>query len=186
MKTTRLIDRAGILVCILLFLAGNANASEGKSVDGVYLKATVRTPVQMAAFYEARGFPQKATELLAKYCFVTVIARNRSNRVVWLEPARWIIRADNGRISRPLTPGEWTKLWDSVGLPAAQRAAFQWTQLPGSRDLQPHEPVGGNLSFRRFPGKFTLQMEFATGRGRDGRPIQAEFPGLSCDIDSSP
>jgi hypothetical protein len=182
LKTTRLIGVGGILACTLFLFSGNASAVEGKTVDGVYLKATVRTPVQMAAFYEARGFPVKATALLAKYCFVTVIVRNRSNRLVWLEPAHWIIRSENGHISHPLTPAEWNKQWDRVGLPAAQRATFQWTQLPGSRDLQPHEPVGGNMSFRRFPGKFTLEMKFATGQERNGKPIRAEFSGLSCDI----
>lgn len=135
----------------------------------------------MSAFYEARGFPPKATALLSGFCFVTVIIRNRSDKVVWLEPARWKIQTDQGRIVSPLAPEDWGRQWDKVGLPAAQRATFQWTQLPKSRDLQPHEPVGGNLTLRRFPGKFKLKMVFATGEERDGKPIRAEIPGLSCD-----
>ncbi|MGW8247036.1 MAG: hypothetical protein ACWGOV_02905 [Acidiferrobacterales bacterium] len=181
MKTTRLIGVGGILACSLFLFVGNTNAVEGKTVDGVYLKATVRTPVQMAAFYEARGFPVKATALLAKYCFVTVILRNRSNQVVWLEPARWSIQANDGRVVTPRSLEEWNKEWEAVGLPAAQRAAFQWTQLPKSRDLQPHEPVGGNIAFRRFTGEFSLKMDFATGPERGGTPIRAEFTGLNCD-----
>jgi len=114
---------------------------------------------------------------------VTVVIRNHSDRVVWLEPARWTVETEAGQVASPLTPGEWGAEWDQVGLPAAQRATFQWTQLPRSRDLQPHEPVGGNLAFRRFPGKFTLKMTFATGKARDGKPIRAEIPGLSCKVD---
>jgi len=138
----------------------------------------------MAAFYEARGFPVNATALLAKYCFVTVIVRNRSNQVVWLEPAQWRLEREDGQVAFPLTPGEWSELWDTVGLPAAQRAAFQWTQLPKSRDLQPQEPVGGNISFRRFSGKFTLKMAFVTGQQRDGKPVRAVFSGLDCNSGS--
>jgi len=166
----------------LALQVSGAKADTGQTIDGVYLKATVRTPVQISAFYEARGFPPGATALLSKYCFVTVIIRNRSERVVWLEPARWTVETEAGQVASPLTPGEWGKQWDTVELPAAQRATFQWTQLPSSRDLQPHEPVGGNLSLRRFPGKFTLKMIFATGKVRDGKPIRAEIPGLSCDV----
>ncbi len=32
-------------------------------------------------------------------------------------------------------------------LPQANRSTFGWTQLPAVRDLQPDEPVGGNLVF---------------------------------------
>ena len=181
LKTTRLIGVGGILACTLFLFVGNTNAVEGKTVNGVYLKATVRTPVQMAAFYEARGFPANATALLAKYCFVTVIVRNRSDRVVWLEPARWSIQASDGRVAAPRTLEDWTREWEAVGLPGAQRAAFQWTQLPKTRDLQPHEPVGGNIAFRRFTGEFSLKMVFATGPERGGAPIRAEFTGLNCD-----
>ena len=172
----------GILACTLLIFAGNTNAVEGKTVDGVYLKATVRTPVQMAAFYEARGFPPEATSLLSKFCFVTVIIRNRSDQVVWLEPSRWTIETHDNQIFSPLTPEDWSQQWDTVGLAAAQRATFQWTQLPKIRDLQPHEPVGGNLTLRRFPGKFKLKMVFATGEKREGKPVRAEIPGLTCDV----
>lgn len=184
LKTISRVFVAVVIYGMLVMQAGNAVAANGKTVDGVYLKATVRTPVQMAAFYEARGFPVKATALLAKYCFVTVIVRNRSNRVVWLEPAHWVVQAENGPVAAPLTPEEWSKQWDVAGLPPAQRSTFQWTQLPRSRDLQPHEPVGGNIAFRRFSGKFSLKMEFATGPEREGKPIRAEFTGLDCGTGS--
>ena len=166
----------------LALLGRGANADTGQTIESVFLKATVRTPVQMSAFYEARGFPPKATALLSKYCFITVIIRNRSNQVVWLEPARWTIETEDNRIFSPLTPEDWGQQWDTVGLAAAQRATFQWTQLPKIRDLQPHEPVGGNLTLRRFPGKFKLKMVFATGEKREGKPVRAEIPGLTCDV----
>lgn len=174
------------LVLELALLASGVKADTGQTIEGVYLKATVRTPVQMSAFYEARGFPPGATALLSKYCFITVIVRNHSDRVVWLEPARWTAKTGDGRVDSPLTPEEWSRQWDRAGLAAAQRATFQWTQLPKSRDLQPNEPVGGNLTLRRFPGKFTLNMVFATGEAREGEPIRAEIPGLSCDVGPGP
>lgn len=186
LKTTSRICLAGYLAWVFLLISGETAAAEGQLVDGVYLKATVRTPVQMTAFYEARGFPARATAILGKYCFVTVIVRNRSDRVVWLEPGRWTIKAEDGHVTAPMTPAAWSKEWNDVVLPAAQRATFQWTQLPKSRDLQPHEPVGGNLAFHGFTGKFALKMQFATGAMRDGRPIRAEFRGLSCGKDPEP
>jgi len=158
--------------------------TEGKTVDQVYLRANVRTPDQMAAFYEARGFPVKALEILRSYCFVTIIVRNQSNRVVWLEPLSWEISMANGNKARPMSRDDWERVWDSIALPAAQRSTFKWTQLPKSRDLRPHEPVGGNLAFRRFEGKFSLKMKFETGPERKGTPIRAEIGGLSCTIAS--
>jgi len=181
LKTTSRAFVATVIVGALLTQAGNAvAAANGKTVDGVYLKATVRTPVQIAAFYEARGFPGNALAVLENYCFVTVVVRNRSNRVVWLEPARWSIQAGEGREISLRTLEEWSREWKSIGLPAAQQSAFQWTQLPQARDLQPNEPVGGNIAFPRFSGDFSLKMEFATGPGRDGSPIQAVFTGMDC------
>ena len=166
----------------IALLTSIASADTGQTIEGVYLKATVRTPIQMSAFYEARGFPPEATSLLSKFCFVTVIIRNRSDQVVWLEPSRWTIETHDNQIFSPLTPEDWSEQWDTVGLAAAQRATFQWTQLPKSRDLQPHEPVGGNLTLRRFRGKFKLKMVFATGEKREGKPVRAEIPGLTCDV----
>lgn len=182
LKTTS----AGSGLCCLLLLAlaqaprSAQAAADGQTVDGLYLKATVRSPVQISAFYEARGFPAQATTLLARHCFITVIVRNRSDRVVWLEPGRWAIRGGEGNTVTPLSPGYWERQWDKIGLSAAKRSTFRWSQLPQSRDLQPHEPVGGNLSIPRIPGDFTLDTAFATGSGGSGPVIRARFPGLRC------
>ncbi len=40
-----------------------------------------RAPEQMAAFYEARGFPQNAIDLITDTCFVTVHIENKSQQV---------------------------------------------------------------------------------------------------------
>lgn len=172
------------MVVSLLLAAGSVfspvSADDGKTVDGVYFRAKVRTPDQMAAFYEARGFPAGALKQLNKYCFITVIVRNRSNRVVWLEPSRWRARSGSGTLMHPMSPSDWRKQWDAVSLPAAQRSTFQWTQLPESRDLRPHEPVGGNLAFPGIKGKFRLELRLDTGADRHGPPIRTYFDGLNC------
>ena len=47
------------------------------------------TAEQTAAFYEARGFPGEAIDIITTTCFVTVHVRNRSRKVIWLDTGRW-------------------------------------------------------------------------------------------------
>ena len=47
---------------------------------GLYMFVRLHTPDQMAAFYEARGFPREAIERLRQTCFVMAHVENRGKR----------------------------------------------------------------------------------------------------------
>ena len=130
---------------------GGVLVREGYMVenDDLLVVLRPRTPEQMAAFYEARGFPQAALEHVSDACFVTVHIRNRSKRVIWLDLSAWRFSSDGQPLAR-LDRDHWQAQWDEIRLRQASRSTFGWTLLPEIRDLQPDEPVGGNLV---FPGR---------------------------------
>jgi len=138
-----------------------------------------RTPEQMAAFYEARGFPAAAIARIRTTCFVTVHIENRSRRVIWLEPDRWKITS-HGEILPRLDDVYWETQWDAIELPQANRATFGWTQLPAVRDLQPDEPVGGNIVLPGTTATFNLDAYFQTGKDRRGDLLMVRFENIAC------
>jgi len=146
------------------------------------IRVSPRAAPQIAAFYEARGFPVPAVKLISGHCFIGVTLKNDTDKVVWLEPGRWrIIETDNPATeSQPLDRHYWQQRWREIGLAASKQATFRWTQLPESRDLQPQEPVGGNIAIPATARPFALELRFATGRERSGPEIRRRFDGLRC------
>ena len=101
--------------------------------------------------------------------------------MVWLERSGFRFRSrDRGDAWTAQPLDYWLAQWKQINVPASARAAFRWPQLPEMRDLQPNEPVGGNLSFARRTGDFDLEIHLATGKDRQGTPLMAHFSGLSC------
>ena len=156
-----------------------AAADTGTS-PSLELRASPRSPDQIAAFYEARGFPRNAIEALTQTCFVTVSFHNRSGDVVWLEPSRWRFVDERGREVKRRDRTYWNALWESLGVPMANRATFGWTQLPEVRDLRPSEPVGGNVALLPPSGRFRIEARFATGAHKQGKDILVTLDNLFC------
>ncbi|MCR4301379.1 MAG: hypothetical protein NUV51_07190 [Sulfuricaulis sp.] len=148
--------------------------------SGIKLHTSPRSPEQIAAFYEARGFPNTAIEALTQTCFVTVSFHNRSGDVVWLELSRWRFVDEHGREVKRRNRAYWNALWEKLGVPMANRATFGWTQLPEVRDLRPSEPVGGNVALLPPSGRFRLEARFATGAHKQGKEIIVILDDLSC------
>jgi hypothetical protein len=138
-----------------------------------------RTPEQMAAFYEARGFPAAAIERIKATCFITVHIENHGKRVIWMEPDTWKF-SSKGRSLQRLGSNYWETQWDAVGLQQANRSTFGWTQLPAVRDLQPNEPVGGNIVLPGTTGNFDLEAHFQTGQDRRGKLLEVRFENVAC------
>jgi len=138
-----------------------------------------RTPGQMAAFYEARGFPPAAIAKIRATCFVTVHIENHSQTVIWMEPDNWKFSSKDKPLQR-LDSSYWETQWDAIGLQQANRSTFGWTQLPAVRDLQPNEPVGGNIVFPGTTGSFDLEAVFQTGQDRRGRQLEVHFENVAC------
>jgi hypothetical protein len=147
--------------------------------DDILMVIIPRSSEQMAAFYEARGFPETALELITSACFVTVHIENKSERVIWLETANWHLSSNDMALQR-LGKDHWDNRWDEINLPLANRATFAWTQLPVQRDLQPDEPVGGNIVLEGNIRKFNLEAHFPTGRDKRGGMLEVRFQDIEC------
>jgi hypothetical protein len=147
--------------------------------DDLLMVLMPHTPDQITAFYEARGFPKTALELISDTCFVTVHIENKSRRVIWLETANWSLSSNN-RTIRQRSEEDWDALWDEISLPLANRATFGWTQLPEQRDLQPDEPVGGNIVLDGDIRKFNLEAHFLTGAHKRGGMLKIRFQDIDC------
>ena len=147
--------------------------------DDMLMVLMPHTPEQIAAFYEARGFPKNALDLISKTCFVTVHIENKSNRIIWLETVNWDLSSNQQTLQR-LGKDYWDARWDEIKLPLANRATFGWTQLPVQRDLQPDEPVGGNIVLHGDIGKFNLKARFLTGKDKRGGLLEVRFQDIEC------
>ena len=137
------------------------------------------TAEQTAAFYEARGFPREAIDIIKSTCFVTVHVRNRGKQVIWLDTGHWSFTHD-GKPLRHLDKSWWDAQWARIDLRQASRSTFGWTQLPLQRDLQPDEPVGGNIVLPGDTRRFDMTLRMATGADRRGEPVILEFSDVEC------
>lgn len=174
-----------LLALYSLLLVAQARAMEkpypGPFVENEDMLMVLRplTPGQITAFYEARGFPKAALDRLRNACFVTAHIKNRSERVIWLETENWkftVAGKPVQHISKPL----WTKWWDDIDLPDANRSTFGWTQLPQVRDLQPDEPVGGNIILASDIAQFDLLARFYTGQDKRAGMLEIQFKDIKC------
>jgi hypothetical protein len=155
------------------------------SIENEQLSMFLRlnSPEQIAAFYEARGFPREAIERLRRTCFVMAHVENRGREIVWLELDNWRFVAASGEIRR-LDRQYWDGVWNEIDLPQAKRSTFGWTQLPEVRDLRPGEPVGGNMILPATDGAFTLEADFHTGRDKRKGMLRLRFTDLHCARDT--
>jgi len=182
-----------LFACLLPFyglvpfhaVAAGGAAPPDPSVENkdIFMQLRPRTAEQMAAFYEARGFPELAIGHIKQACFVTAIIKNKSNRVIWLDLNDWHFETPGGELRRH-DRDDWDALWQKIDLPQAYRSTFGWTQLPVVRDLQPGEGVGGNITLPRGAEAFTLQADFFTGKTRRLGMISLRFENIHCPEDA--
>lgn len=151
-----------------------------KTSQGLEIRIRPLTPLQMAAFYEARGFPASATHELNKACFMTFSVLNSRRDIVWLELDRLVLRDKTGKTIPLLSKAYWDQRWHALKVPAAARTAFRWTRLPHSRDLHADEPVGGNIAFLPQNGPFSIEARFFLGSNKDKGDIKIRLSGLIC------
>ncbi len=162
----------------LFWLPTTAQTADARIVrDGMVLSIGMRHAEGVGAFYAARGFPKTMLEAIGQTCFVGVGLYNERRDTLWLELANWRFTAADGRPVRRITRPEWDARWQAMNAPYAARATFDWTQLPESRDLQPGEPVGGNVAMLAPAGEFSLTARFRTG---SGEVLEVTVPGLRC------
>jgi hypothetical protein len=142
-----------------------------------------RTPQQISAFYEARGFPKPALELLRNLCFITVSFKNKSREIIWLDLNQWRFYTKNSVVLR-IRRQEWPARWERLEIPRGLQATFHWTLLPESLDFRPQEAEGGNIILPRIDGPMTLIASFPTGRNQQGPPLKFTLQNLTCATDT--
>ena len=187
------ITRLTSLFAALLLAAGLLQAApwkDGEKPPGPYVEndrlfmlLRLHTPEQISAFYEARGFPPGSLERIRQTCFITAHIDNKSNDVLWLETANWRITQAGEPVGR-LGRDHWNRVWDEIGLPQANRSTFGWTQLPDVRDLQPTEPVGGNIVLPRNGRPYSITANFHTGADKQGPLKTIVFKDIKCIRDT--
>lgn len=179
---------AGIFLTLLFY--GYASAADkpyrGPFVENDQLLVVLipHTTEQMAAFYEARGFPRNAIDRIKTTCFVTVHIENKSRSTIWLEQKNWRTTSNNKPLPR-LGRDYWNAQWNEIDLPLAKRSTFGWTQLPAVRDLQPGEPVGGNIVFPGSTGTFDLEARFYVGNNKRSGMLVTRFENIQCPQDQA-
>jgi hypothetical protein len=179
-----------LLLCFLILALPLGSSQAARPDRQVYetgtLKLTVipRTPQQMAAFYEGRGFPRKAIELTRTACFFTIGIHNKTQDILWLETANWQFQTVTGPLKR-ITRDEWKQRWQQLGLALPYQSTFRWTLLPAGLDFQPGEREGGNITLPRTDKPFSLRAAFATGKDKQGPRIEVEITDLRCAEDPS-
>lgn len=160
-------------------LAAEWNPPHKFKSDDIRLGASPRTPSQMAAFYEGRGFPAEAIEATTQYCFITIGMRNTGKQKIWLDLANWRFYDAKGEISRKGRE-QWKQTWESLDVPLSKQATFNWTTLPETRDLHRDEPVGGNVTLTPTYTPFTIEAKFATGEDKQGKPLVVKIENIRC------
>ena len=134
------------VILTLLLAASTAGAADRHQLktEDYRLSISPRGPEQIGAFYEARGFPKQAVDILKQQCYMTVFFHNTSANIIWLDLGNWRFRTDAGELPRR-DRAYWQKRWQAEGLPQRYRSTFRWTLMPERLDYRPDEREGGNL-----------------------------------------
>ena len=174
------------LFCSVSYADSPVEKKKKKNVyedNEVYLRSIYRSPEQIAAFYEGREFPQAAINRITQSCYVTIILKNKTSDVLWLELDNWEFHQGKTQIFRYKRP-YWNKQWDEINLKQAFRSTFGWTLMPDVRDLRAGEGVGGSIPIPMQSEKFSITLNFATGKDKKGKIKSVTLPDIHCKSDS--
>ncbi len=138
-----------------------------------------RTPEQIGAFYEGRGFSKAMVNKLKQQCFITVGIHNKSRQVIWLDLANWTFTNSEGEFKRT-TRAHWKAVWQKMAIPLAHQSTFRWTLLPEKLDFRANEHEGGNIILPFLNKPFTLQAHFKTKTDKSGEAFSIQINNLKC------
>ncbi len=156
--------------------AKNKAQYENKQIK---IRFSSRTPEQIAAFYEGRGFSKAMVNKLKPLCFITVGIRNKSRDVIWLDLANWRFKNTEGEFKQ-FNRTYWKSLWKQMNIPLAHQSTFRWTLLPETLDFRPNEHEGGNIILPFSDKPFTLQAQFKTKADKSGKRFTIQVNNLQC------
>lgn len=171
---------AGIgVLLLLLLLPVSIQAEPDYESDRLVVNLTPRTPQQIAAFYEARGFSDAMIGILREHCFITVFIENKTRDILWLDLDHWQFSNGDGPIVRR-DRHHWKARWQNMDVPLAHQSTFRWTLLPEQLGFLPDEREGGNIILPRDDQPITLSARFDTGEQREGEPIEVKLENVRC------
>lgn len=155
--------------------------------DSIVFRIVRRSPKQIAAFYEGRGFDKKAIEELQKTCGIAVIVQNKTDDILWLELDNWqfytrdkVGGSDQQQLFARFNRDYWQKQWQKINLSPAHRSTFGWTLMPELRDLRPDEGVGGNVTLPYQTKEFSIKALFHTGPTKQGKDKLVTLDKIRC------
>ena len=170
---------------LLLLLPGGIHAQDEElrhDSPRLTVQLGPRTPEQIAAFYEARGFQADMIELLRRQCYLTVFIHNKSEDILWLDLQQWEFSTADGPVTR-LDRHHWRERWQAMDIPLAHQSTFRWTLLPERLDFLPGEREGGNIILPRLGQPLQIRARFDTGTDRSGPVAEVEFTHVECAVD---
>lgn len=173
-----------ITILLLTSIVARLNAAEPLQYDSPELAIGFmpRTPQQIAAFYEARGFSKPMIEKLKQQCFITIRIHNKSANIIWLDLSQWQFNNTSGMIERR-DRRYWNTMWNKMQIPLAHQSTFRWTLLPETLNFQPDEGEGGNIILPRNDKPIQIQATFPTQPDKSGIPITIKFKPIQCAKD---
>jgi len=179
-KMARLLLSAALLSQLAVADGKNPLKYEDEQVS---MRLVLRTPEQLSAFYQGRGFNQAAIDRILETCFITPIVHNKTLDTLWLELDQWQFDAGKQPIVR-IRRDYWAGKWREARLPQAQQSTFGWTLMPEVRDLRLDEGVGGSVVIPAQSQPFSLTANFHTGLNKKGAIKTIVFEGIQCVSDA--
>ncbi len=162
---------------------GNGDRALKYEDEQVSMRLVLRTPEQLSAFYQGRGFNAAAIESILDTCFITPIIHNKTLDVLWLELDNWRFSASGQELAR-IKRDYWAGQWRLASLPQAQQSTFGWTLMPEVRDLRLDESVGGSVVIPLQSRPVTMRANFHTGADKRGATKTIVFEAIQCPTDA--
>lgn len=174
----------GLIIILLATFLSVVSAADDKvplryEDSEVTMRIVIRSPDQLSAFYQGRGFNQDAINEVLKTCYITPLIKNKKYKVLWLELDNWKFTVNGKSIPR-IKRDYWRKKWRDIGLSQAHQSTFGWTLMPESRDLRLDEGVGGSVVIPMQSQPFNLTAIFKTGHNKMGKTKTITFKDITC------
>lgn len=173
-----------LFVMTSTYIATPVMANNQFENDQLKLRINAHTPHQMAAFYEARGFPQAMIKSFSTVCFFTIGIKNKTQTILWHDLAQWKFTSVGKAVQR-LDRQYWKSKWQEMNIPMASQSTFRWTLMPEQLDFRPQESEGGNITLPRGPLFYDFTATFHTGADKSGEILQVHLPNIRCAEDKT-
>ncbi|MDH5446036.1 MAG: hypothetical protein OEY52_10790 [Gammaproteobacteria bacterium] len=156
--------------------AGNKNQYESENIR---IRVIPRSPQQIAAFYEARGFQKNMLDKIKQYCFITIYVRNKGKHIIWHDLGKWTFQAGTKKIQR-IDRHQLKQTWQKMGIPLPHQSTFRWTLLPEQLDFRPEEGEGGNIVLPATNENIRITSQFNLYKNNSDDIVKLILDNIQC------